>query len=177
MTGKDWGNAGKFAALTIALGFADKLIQSRAIKLRNNNPAVKSTGNYISRFGAVYEAYTLAGFGLYGIIAKNEKVKTTTLLATQAYITGALVETVLKTLTGRRRPNTYGDFEEAQPTFKGPFQKFTDANGKRSNGSFPSGHSTVAFAAATIFAVEYKSKSIIPIIAYSSATLIGLSRI
>jgi membrane-associated phospholipid phosphatase len=177
MTRRDWFSFGKFAAVTIATGFADESIQQEAVKLRNNNPSIEKIGNNISKFGGLYEIYTLAGFGAYGVIFKSQKMKTTTLLATQAYITGAAVETVLKTLTGRRRPSSYEYTQESEPSFKGPFYKLTDGSGKRSNSAFPSGHSTVAFAAATIFAVEYKNKPIVPIIAYSAASLISLSRI
>ncbi|MEO7562468.1 MAG: phosphatase PAP2 family protein [Ferruginibacter sp.] len=51
-----------------------------------------------------------------------------------------------------------------------------DLNGKKLNGSFPSGHATVAFAAATVFAKEYRNRPIIPIVAYSAARLIAVSR-
>ena len=44
---------------------------------------------------------------LMDIIFKNEKMKTTTLLATQAYITAGAVESVTKFLTGRTRPSYY----------------------------------------------------------------------
>lgn len=178
MTGKDWGKFGKFAAVTVALGFADESIQKQALKLRTNSEAVRTTGNYVSRFGGLYEVYALGGFGLYGIVTKNQKIKTTTLLASQAYITGGLIEAVLKTISGRTRPSYYGQYAEAEPTFKGPFGSTSrDANGKKSNSSFPSGHTTVAFAAATVFAKEYAKTPLVPIIAYSAATLIGLSRI
>lgn len=43
--------------------------------------------------------------------------------------------------------------------------------------SFPSGHTTAAFAAATVFASEYKDDPLIPVIAYSAAGLIGISRV
>jgi membrane-associated phospholipid phosphatase len=35
----------------------------------------------------------------------------------------------------------------------------------------------VAFAAATVFAMEYKDKPIVPILAYAAASLVGVSRI
>jgi hypothetical protein len=178
MTKKDFGNLGKFAVVAVGVGLADETIQKEALRLRNRSANVQNVGKFISNFGGLYEAYTLAAFGAYGIIFKSQKVKTTTLLATQAVITGGLVESVLKTLTGRLRPNYYAPGVEAEPSFKGPFVNTSrDFAGKRSNSSFPSGHSTVAFAAATVFAVEYKNKPFIPIIAYSAATLIGLSRI
>lgn len=178
MTKKDWGNFGKFAAVTVALGFADEPIQKAALKLRNRNTAINDVSKYVTNFGGLYEGYTLAGLGAYGFLFKNEKMKTTTLLATQAYITGAALESVLKFVSGRTRPSFYDPGEEAEPRFLGPFSKTPrDANGKKVYSSFPSGHTTVAFAAATVYASEYRNTPIVPIIAYSAATLIGLSRI
>ena len=126
----------------------------------------------------MYEGYTLAALGAYGLIFKNEKLKTTTLLATQAYITGGAVGSVLKFVSGRTRPSYYDAGMEAEPKFLGPFSRTSrDASGKKVYSSFPSGHTTVAFAAATVFASEYKNKPIVPIIAYTAASLIGVSRI
>jgi membrane-associated phospholipid phosphatase len=178
MTKKDWGNFGKFAAVTVALGFADQPIQKAALKLRNRNTAINDVSKYVTNFGGLYEGYTLAGLGAYGFIFKNEKMKTTTLLATQAYITAGALESVLKYLSGRTRPSFYGPNEVARSRFLGPFSKTgRDAGGRRTYSSFPSGHTTVAFAAATVYASEYKNKPIVPIIAYSAASLIGISRI
>ncbi len=178
MTRKDWGKLGKFTLATVALSFADEPIQRGALKLRNRNTGLNNVSKYITNFGGNYEGYTLAAFGAYGFIFKNVKMQTTTLLATQAYITGAAVESVTKFLSGRTRPSYYGPGEEPEPKFLGPFSKTaTTSSGKKVYSSFPSGHTTVAFAAATVFALEYRDKPIYPIIAYSAATLIGLSRI
>ncbi len=178
MKKRDFVRLGKFALVTAALSFADEPIQRNALQLRTRSNTVRTVGKYITNFGGVYEALTLAAFGTYGIIAKSDKVKTTTLLATQSVVTSFLAEAVIKTLTGRTRPNYYSADVQAKPTFKGPFGNTSkDANGKKSNSSFPSGHTTAAFAAATVFAVEYRNKPYIPIIAYSIATLVGVSRI
>jgi membrane-associated phospholipid phosphatase len=174
MTGRDWGNTAKFAAIAGALAFADEPIQQRALQFRKDNPGFLSTSTFITNFGGAYEGYVLASFGAYGVVFKNEKMKTTTLLATQAYITGAAVETFFKVVSGRTRPSYYDPNVEAEPTFLGPFAK---SSGARINSAFPSGHTTVAFAAATVFAMEYKHTPWIPILAYSSASIIGLSRI
>ncbi len=105
-------------------------------------------------------------------------MKTTTLLATQAYLTGGALESVLKYISGRTRPGYYGPSQEAEPKFIGPFSKTArSADGKKLYSSFPSGHTTVAFAAATVFALEYSNTVWVPIVAYSASTLIGLSRI
>jgi membrane-associated phospholipid phosphatase len=179
MKKRDWPYLGGFVLATGALAWVDRPIQRSALKFRNEHPGIQKTSKYITNFGGTYEVYTLAALGAYGFIFKNEKMKTTTLLASQAYITGALTESTLKFLTGRQRPyNSDPNAVQAKPTFHGPFYKTTkDANGKKLNSSFPSGHTTVAFAAATVYAMEYKNKPLVPIIAYSAATLIGLSRI
>lgn len=179
MTGKDWITTGKFALVFGGLVFADESIQKSALNLRNKNPGLQNVSRYVTNFGGTYEAYLLGGLGAYGFVFKNEKMQTTTLLATQAYITGGAIESVLKFLSGRQRPFIYDSAKvEVEPIFYGPFYKSPrDVNGKKTNSSFPSGHTTVAFAAATVFAMEYKNKPMVPILAYSAASLIGISRI
>ena len=178
MTRRDWGKFAKFAVVAVAMGFADEPIQRNALNLRNRSNTVRSVGHQITSFGGLYEAYTLAAFGAYGVIFKNDKVKTTTLLATQAVITGFITEAVIKTIAGRTRPNYYDQFTEPEPKFLGPFGKTgKDVTGARSNSSFPSGHTTAAFAAATVFAVEYRNQPVIPIVAYTIASLVGISRV
>jgi hypothetical protein len=152
MNGKDWKNFGIFAAGTGALFLVDKPIQQAALKLRNRNTSVNDLSHYVTNFGGLYEGYTLAALASYGLIFKKKKTVTTTLLATQAYITGAAIQTVLKYLTGETRPSYYGPDQLATPRFLGPFSKVQkDANGKVTYSAFPSGHTTVAFAAATVF--------------------------
>jgi membrane-associated phospholipid phosphatase len=178
MRKRDWWNVAKFVFAEATLSFADEPIQRNALDLRNSNRTVRGISDYVTRFGGTYEVYTLLALGSYGFIFKSQKLKTTTLLATQAYLTGGAVESVVKFLSGRQRPYYYDpNSVNAAPIFHGPFYKGTDAAGNKINSSFPSGHTTVAFAAATVFAMEYKNHPWIPIMSYSVATLIGLSRI
>ena len=177
MKRKDWGKFGAFTLATVALGIADEPLQKQALKFRANSPGGAKVSGYITKFGGAYEFYGLGALGAYSFIFKNKKLQTTTLLATQAYLTGGIVESVLKYLTGRTRPSFYSPNTEAEPSFKGPFSKSVDYGGKRSNSSFPSGHATVAFAAATVYAMEYKYTVWVPILSYSAATLISASRI
>jgi membrane-associated phospholipid phosphatase len=179
MTGQDWVKVGKFAIVAGGVALADKPIQKFALRQRNNSASLRNTSKYITNFGGVYEVYTLAALGAYGFVFNNQKMKTTTFLASQAYITGALLESTIKFISGRQRPYITDSTQvQASPKFRGPLYKTPkDANGKKLNSSFPSGHTTVAFAAATVFAMEYKNKPLVPIVAYSAATLIGLSRI
>jgi hypothetical protein len=83
----------------------------------------------------------------------------------------------MKFVSGRKRPSFYNLEEEAEPTFTGPFSKSRNANGQYVNSSFPSGHTTVAFAAATVFALEYKDHFWIKFLSYGAASLIGASRV
>ena len=132
MTRKNWAKLGKFTVVAIALGFADEPLQKFAVRITHNNPGLQHVSKFITKFGGVYERYTLAAFGAYGFIFKDEKIKTTTLLATQAYLTGSALEGVLKFLSGRTRPSFYGANVEAEPKFFGPFSKTAkDVNGKK----------------------------------------------
>jgi membrane-associated phospholipid phosphatase len=174
----NWKKLGVFAAGTVALSFADVPIQKQAFRLRNNSETVRKVSRFITNFGGPYETYTLLSLGTYGILFHDEKLKNTTLLATQAYITGGMIESIAKYLTGRQRPSYYGVDTMGRPTFHGPFSiAGREYNGQTVSSSFPSGHTTVAFAAATVFAMEYSNKPWVPVLAYSAASLIGISRI
>lgn len=178
MNKRDWAKLGIIAGATGAMCFADEPIQQEALRFRNRNPDIIKVGKFVTNFGGLYEAYTLAGLGAYSFLFKNQKLKTTTLLASQAYITGGIAESVLKFLSGRTRPNSYDPTKEAEPNFTGPFGNTSkDYKGGHSNSSFPSGHATVAFAAATVFAMEYKKTVWVPILSYTAASLISVSRI
>jgi membrane-associated phospholipid phosphatase len=176
---KDWINLMEFGAVATAVSFADEPVSYSAVALRNKSNMVSSASRDITKFGGVYEAYILAAMASYGVIFKNEKIKTTTLLATQAYITAAAWEAAIKFLSERQRPFFIDPHEnEGEPIFHGPLYYFNKQNhNAHSYSSFPSGHTTVAFAAATVFAMEYRSQALIPIFSYSAATLIGLSRL
>jgi membrane-associated phospholipid phosphatase len=175
----DLGKLGKFVLVFGALSFADEPIQRTALRFRQHNKVVRNISGQITKFGGTYETYTLGVLGAYGFLFKNRKIQTTTLLATQSYLTGTVIESALKLLAGRQRPYiTDSTKVEVEPTFYGPFYKTPrDPNSRKTNSSFPSGHTTVAFAAATVFALEYKNKPWVPVLAYSAASLIGLSRI
>jgi len=178
MSGKDWANLGKFAIVFGALSLADEQVQQRAVRFRENK-GLRNVSGVVTQFGGSYEVYLLLGLGSCGYIFNNEKLQTATLLASQSYITSGVMSAIIKTIAGKQRP-IYIDpnTNEAEPVFHGFFHVARDMNGKKINvSSFPSGHTTAAFSVATVFAMEYKDKPWVPIIAYSGATLIGLSRI
>jgi hypothetical protein len=180
---RDWARTAAVLGITGAVLLADKPIMRYAVDLREKSPSVVGTSKYITRFGGAYEVYTLAALGTYGFLFKNEKIKTTTFLATQAYITSAVIFEAAKFLSGRQRPIYYDPESNLNnPTWHGPFYQFKrDANGNRpdsySYNSFPSGHTTLAFAAVTVYAMEYSDRPLVPILSYGAASMIGLSRI
>jgi membrane-associated phospholipid phosphatase len=115
--------------------------------------------------------YTLPALGiLYGVgaITKNDKARYTALKGAEAYLFGFFAAQVLKQLTHRHRP--YQDEPPNPNIWEGPFKPI-------SNSSFPSGHSTVAFAVATVVATSYSKTIWVPILCYSLAGLTAVSRI
>lgn len=175
---KEWIKIGGFAAVTGAVALVNEPVSKFAVKQHDENPAIASISKYVTNFGGAYELYTIAGFYTYGLIFKTQKEKTTTVLATQAYITAAVFSFAAKYLSGEQRPYYTDPISNKKgPIFHGPFYPFKKEVDLQSYSSFPSGHTTAAFAAATVYASEYKDKPLIPIISYSAATLIGLSRL
>jgi len=179
ITKKGWVKVAKFGVVTGGLMFFDEPVQKQAVNWRKGNKFLTNTSFYITSTGGSYEAIILAAMATFGYAFKFEKARTTALLASQAYITSGAFNILIKNIAGRQRPSVYNkDQVEAAPIFKGPFAKSgKDQNGKKLAASFPSGHATLAFAAATVYAMEYKDKALIPIISYAGASLISLSRI
>ena len=175
-TTKDWGNFGKFALLTVAVSFADKPVQKEGLKFSQKSTSLNRFSGTVSDLTGVRGSIVgLVAIGSVGFIIKKRKLVNTTLLASQASITGSAITTSLKYLTGRRRPYSFLPSEEARPKFEGPFSKTPD--GHSFNQSFPSGHTTSSFAIATVFASEYRNNTLVPVLAYSLASLVGISRI
>ncbi|HYK57716.1 MAG TPA: phosphatase PAP2 family protein, partial [Flavisolibacter sp.] len=173
----DWKYLSIAAAIGGVLSFGDETVQRFALDLRHENEPLCHTSSIVTSFGDNYGLYTLGALGAYGYVFKKEKMRTTVLLASQAYITSGVLASALKFLTVRTRPSFYKPPAQAEPSFFGPFVTKNSYNGNRTNTSFPSGHTTSAFAIATVFAKQYRDRPWIPAVAYSTATLVGLSRI
>jgi hypothetical protein len=52
-----------------------------------------------------------------------------------------------------------------------------DDRSKMSYDAFPSGHTATAFSIATVFATQYSDIKAVPILCYSAATAVGISRL
>lgn len=160
----DWLEASLVVGAAVGLYTQDDKIQSWT--QRNKNMTTQHLADDAKNLG-LYSIPAVAGLGIYGYAASNDKAKTTFLLSTESFVvTGAFVQ-VLKRSTGRHRPYT-GDPHD---TWSGPV-----LSGKGEDLSFPSGDSSSAFAIATVLASEYDNM-IVPPLVYGISTLIALERI
>ncbi|MFZ4704628.1 MAG: phosphatase PAP2 family protein [Bacteroidales bacterium] len=174
---------GEFAIITTGFVLNDDRIDKFACSLSSNNSFVRKSSPVITQFGGKYSFCFLGAFGLFSIIGKDKRAQVTTLLATQALITSGVWTRIGKLVTGRERPGVSAG-SNTDPVadwygFKHTIDYYKDY--KKMSGSsyysFPSGHTSTAFSIATVFAKMYSDKPAIPIIAYSTATFVGLSRL
>ena len=170
---RSWHKVLGFGLIEGGLFLVDKPVQRYAQDLMNRNSQFRGVSHYITNFGLTYEIYTLAAFGVGGWVFNRPKMRTTTLLATQSYLVAGAVQELTKFITGRQRPNYLPEgATHPSPSFKGPAFSL-----KHGSSSFPSGHTTAIFAAATVYAQEYRNLKWVPYVSYSAATLVGLSRL
>lgn len=114
-------------------------------------------------FGSEWGAGAAATGIIVGIVMKNQEIQHVSIMAAKALLVSGLVTRALKTTVTRTRPNNT----------ENPYE--FDAG--EDNHSFPSGHTTQAFALATVIAeAGKKHNKFIPILAYSMAAIAGWSR-
>lgn len=146
-----------FGAATAALIATDH----RSSTALENAPTQVRWGNNISNVGAVYTVVPIAaGFYLGGAFTDNAKARETGVLGAEALLDGLIVQSVLKPIAGRNRPNSGTDSHE---WFDG-------------GASFPSGHSIESWALASVIAHEYSDRKWVPFVAYGLAGVVGAAR-
>ena len=125
--------------------------------------------NFLGSKGTV-----IGGVALYGVgrIGHFERVADLGLHGTEALIVSGAITTAIKDLAGRQRPGVAGVNDPDDFKFGGGF-------GGHGNTSFPSGHATASFAAATMVTLEThrwwpKSTWYVAPVMYGGATLRGL---
>lgn len=172
---KQWAAMQGVAATAIILYIQDLNIQQYS-QLKRTHTSSEIVKYGLEPWGAgKYSAGIMGLFYLNGIIFKNERSKKTAMLGIKALIITAPYIFITKALFYRDRPYYH---DPAEPNnWSGPGDWLNDIKNFNFNASFPSGHTTSAFAAATIIASEYRDKPVVPVIAYSLAALTGLSRI
>jgi membrane-associated phospholipid phosphatase len=179
---KQWLITGSAIGVTAILIHQDNDINRWARGLKEDHQWINKSSPVITKFGAQYGALTVCTFGLVSAAFKNEKGVQTSLLATQSMITSGVWIQIIKQISGRERPNaSYYGSHSGGGSWHGPFAsynktlalKYPDA----SFNSFASGHTAIAFSIATVFASQYNHTPVIPILSYTAATMVGLSRL
>jgi membrane-associated phospholipid phosphatase len=179
---KQWIYTGAAAGVTTALFFFDEDIDSWARPQKQKHQWVNKTSPVISQFGSSLGLYSVLASGVVSAAFKNEKGVQTSLLATQAWITSGIWTQIIKQLTGRERPKASYIFSHIEGgRWHGIFSKYLevspDDRSRMSYDAFPSGHTASAFAIATVYATQYSDHKAVPIIFYSAASLVGISRL
>lgn len=159
---KDWTKFGAFIVIESGLTLADPVTRDFFQSHHNKTLSYIST-NILEGFGSEHSLLVMSGIFGYGLLFKDNKYKSTALLALESFALTSLLNRIPKNLVGRERPlRGYGPY-----AFNGPF----------TNVSFPSGHTAASFAVASVIANQFRDRKWIPITAYSVAGLAGLSRI
>jgi hypothetical protein len=168
--------------ITAALLSVDNDIDRWARVQKQKHEWINRYSPVITRFGGDWGIYSVIGTGMLSSVCGNEKGVQTSLLATQSMITSGVWVRIIKTLTGRERPMADYTFSKSKGgEWYGPFSMYDQdsANKKPVSAydSFPSGHTATAFSIATVFAEQYRDIKVVPVLCYSTATLVGISRL
>jgi membrane-associated phospholipid phosphatase len=179
---KEWLITGGAATITAALIFADEDIDLWARRQKQDHRWINNSSPVISEFGSNYGVYSVLAHGLISSAFKNKKGLETSLLATQAMITSGIWAQLIKQLTGRERPKASYIFSGREGgKWHGAFAKYLEASPDDRSGfsydAFPSGHTATAFSIATVYAKRYSNIRGIPVLCYSAATMVGISRL
>lgn len=182
MKEKHWLLLGGATVITLTLIEYDEQIDGWIKPWKDKSSFVSTVSPLITDLGDVYGYALLGGFAGYSILGHDYRAFRVSLLAAQAAIASGVWTRIGKTLAGRMRPGQlYGDFEYKEDHWFGPFGQFKAMyNANRGIGAFdafPSGHTGAAFAIATVFADQYVSYKAVPIIAYSLAGVVGVTRL
>jgi membrane-associated phospholipid phosphatase len=178
---KQWLYSGAAFGITAALILADGNIDAWMRTQKQKHKWVNETSPVITKFGSNYGVYSVIATGLISAACKNEKGIQTTLLATQAMITSGIWVNIIKVCTGRERPKAAYLYDQIPGgKWHGFLARYiNESPDERSNfsyDSFPSGHTATAFSIATVFASQYNDTKAVPVLLYSAATLVGISR-
>jgi membrane-associated phospholipid phosphatase len=115
----------------------------------------------ISQIGADYTTLPIAaGLYFYGRATDKPKAREVGVLGAQTLLDSAITVEILKKIFGRERPELEGG--------NGRFFKGKDG--------FPSGHAIEIWSFASLISHEYAPSKIVPIVTYSFATAVSVSR-
>lgn len=116
----------------------------------------------ISNTASEYFPHLLLGLGGIGLLSNSPREKDTAWMLTESYLTSVTWATLLSAAVSKRERPHDGAPEGAQP--------FASA------ATGPSGHTTAAFAAATVLAHQYPKYHIVPALSFGTASAIGYAQ-
>jgi len=129
------------------------------------NSGAVTVGTALSRMGAAYTLLPLSAAMYFGGTHwRDQTIRETGFLGMEALADAFVVDTALKAITLRERPN--------QGNGGGQFWQ-----GSAWNSSFPSGHAIESWSLATVVAREYPNKPWVPLTAYGLAATVSVSRV
>jgi membrane-associated phospholipid phosphatase len=159
--GDDWLAAAGTVGLAIGTTAFDRSIRDSVQAHRSARLDRFSRG--FEHMGADYSFVVLAGLEGYHFLADDRRSQAVFVDGLAAsLIASGFIAPVLKYSVGRERPSDTGNPYRFRP--------FTNHN------SFPSGHTTQAFAIATVLAAHYPAWWV-EVLAYGSAGLVGYCRV
>lgn len=172
-----WLGAG--ALTTAGLLALDDNLDRSVRNLKRDHKWINTANPIVTELGGNYGLIGLGAFAGYSLLADDAKAQETSLMAVEAFVLSGLWVQVAKNLAGRERPFVSYEYSHAPGgVWHGPLAQWTDESDLPSSAysSFPSGHTTTAFAIATVFAEQYSDSPVVPIIAYATASIVGITR-
>jgi hypothetical protein len=163
--GNDWLKLGLVSAGTFLVMQADQPIRDAVMKDRSYTESMPV--KFGKLWGETYSTAVLAGaFGLHGLLTQNNSTKKVGFEIVQAALYSGGITTLLKFALGRARPYTNEGTAKYQP-----FTIWDDGFH-----SFPSGHTTLAFALSTVLSRNVDSRAL-KVLAFVPAAMTAFSRV
>jgi membrane-associated phospholipid phosphatase len=161
----EWVATGLIAGSTVGLFFFDDEIQ-QAIQ-RNRTSEIDMVSRIAKPFGDGRVVMgSMAGAYLLGWGLSDTRLRNTARYGFESYLISGAITTILKYSLHRHRPSAHdGPYHWDGISFDGD------------NESFPSGHSTAAFAIAGSIAGQYPDNWLVGGLSYAIATMVALSRL
>jgi len=164
--GQQWATfAGIATAWTVTFAMDEDIYE---FFQSNRSGATNKTSKWVEPFGSGYYSLPVLA-GIYVLSDRHSRHRNIALTGLKAYILAGGAAAVGKHLFHRHRPD-----ENDPPNpylWDGPYPFTFD------HVSFPSGHTTSAFAVASVLAMGYRDKPWVGIASYTLASLVGLSRV
>ena len=165
-------------AVTLILFHYDQQIYNGLYSWKMNNEIVKDVSPVITNLGnGLFSAGLFGGFAGYGLIFKDTKAFETGKIGMESFLFTGVAVQFFKYMFSRQRPSA-----ATRPggVWYGPFAYFSKSKGSgkglSSFDSFPSGHTTTVFAAATTIS-DFYTEPWVSYLCYTLATGTAVSRV